>query len=622
MAVRLWRLAGSLLLLALALGVGNAGGRGVAATPVLIEVIGAGKVTGPGVDCGRGARSCYATFSSSGTVTLTATVPAGDWSFAGWGGPNDTDCAGSPATTCTVALDGNSHQITATFATASSVPTRTLSVAVPNNSGGKVKGGKINCGSGPSTACTWEVLDGSTLSVIESPDAGFLFTGWGGDCTGSGPSCIVPMTGDKSATASFSSASTPRTLTVTVVGNGTVSGGGINCSAGSTCSSAEPVGSFVTLNASPGTDSNFGSWTGDCTGTGSTCTVQMTADRKVTATFELTYPLSVTVTGNGTVTGGPISCGSGASICSANLPANSAVTLTALPTGTASFSGWGGACAGLSFTCTVTMTAAKSVTATFTGTPPPSLTYPLSVSVSGNGNVTGGGINCGGGGSVCGVNVASGSRVVLTATPTGGATFSGWGGACSGTSPTCALTITAATGVSATFAGGGTSTFRLSVSVRGSGKVTGSLIACGAGFTVCEANQPANSTVTLTATAVSGATFQGWGGACSGASKTCQVLMNSLKVVSAQFTAPPPKATLTLRVVGKGTVGTPAGKCVSRAASRTCVQVFSRGRAVTLTATPAKNHTFLGWTGACTGKKRVCTVLLTRSRLATATFSR
>ncbi len=219
------------------------------------------------------------------------------------------------------------------------------------------------------------------------------------------------------------------------------------------------------------------------------------------------------------------------------------------------------------------------------------------------------------------MNFAAGTTVVLTETPTAGATFSGWAGACSGTSTICSLSITAPTAVSATFAGGGASTYPLSVSVKGSGKVTGNLIACGSGFTVCYANQPANSSVTLTATSIAGATFQGWGGACSSTAKTCQVQMSSAKTVSAQFTAPPPKATLTLKVVGKGTVGTPAGKCVSRGVSRTCAQVFNRGRRLTLSATPAKLHKFRGWSGACTGKIPACTVLLTRSRSVTATFS-
>ncbi len=80
------------------------------------------------------------------------------------------------------------------------------------------------------------------------------------------------------------------------------------------------------------------------------------------------------MTGTGVVNSVPagISCGS---TCSASLVTNSQVTLTASPSGSASFSGWSGtgapaACTtGTPRTCTVTMSAAKSVSATFTVAP-------------------------------------------------------------------------------------------------------------------------------------------------------------------------------------------------------------------------------------------------------------
>jgi hypothetical protein len=61
----------------------------------------------------------------------------------------------------------------------------------------------------------------------------------------------------------------------------------------------------------------------------------------------------------------------------------------------------------------------------------PPIDYTLSVSVSGNGIVTSSpsGINCG---SICTMNYSSGTPVMLTAAPAGGASFNGWGGACSG----------------------------------------------------------------------------------------------------------------------------------------------------------------------------------------------
>ena len=100
------------------------------------------------------------------------------------------------------------------------------------------------------------------------------------------------------------------------------------------------------------------------------------------------------------------------------------------------------------------MNGAQSVTATITQTQ-----YTLDVSVSGNGTVTSSptGISCP---STCTMNYASGTSVMLAATPTGGATFNGWGGACSGNG-SCLLTMNSLESVTAMFSasgGGGPST--------------------------------------------------------------------------------------------------------------------------------------------------------------------
>jgi uncharacterized repeat protein (TIGR02543 family) len=76
------------------------------------------------------------------------------------------------------------------------------------------------------------------------------------------------------------------TLTVNKSGNGTVtsSNPGINC--GSDCSQNYSSGTSVTLTVIriPGYD--FIEWSGDCSGSSSTCTVSMTQARSVTANFQ------------------------------------------------------------------------------------------------------------------------------------------------------------------------------------------------------------------------------------------------------------------------------------------------------------------------------------------------
>lgn len=76
--------------------------------------------------------------------------------------------------------------------------------------------------------------------------------------------------------------------------------------------------------------------------------------------------------------------------------------------------------------------------------------YTLSVSVTGNGRVTGSGINCPG---TCSATPEWGDWITLAASSTGGSTFTGWSGACTGTS-TCNFRMYGDRSVGASFSGG------------------------------------------------------------------------------------------------------------------------------------------------------------------------
>ena len=422
-------------------------------------MIGKGRVTDDknSMSCGNGSTTCRIAYNGSGTVTFIDT-PATGWNFTDWDG-DDATCRGA---TCTVTLDlaDDDHEVIANFdqtpdpVTSSSTSPTT---ATPRERAATSPATRSTATPATASDCSEQTTTGSTLTLVETPDDGYIFTSWGGACSGAARACIVTLTDKVNVSGTFRK---PK-LSVTVNGGGTVTGGGITCTGGqgsSGCSADQTAGQDVALTATPASGGSFQSWSGCTSSQGTTCTVSMTADKSVTANFSgggstgpTTFALSVSVTGSGTVTGNGINCGVSATTCSTSLASGTSVTLTATPSSGQTFQSWGGACSGTSATCTLTMSAARSVSATFSGGSSAEVT--LDLAVTGRGTVTGGGITCGNGKDVCSAKAKQGSTVGLTATPARGAKFKGWGGACSGTTTTCTVEMSAAKEVTAAFTG-------------------------------------------------------------------------------------------------------------------------------------------------------------------------
>jgi hypothetical protein len=304
---------------------------------------GLGTVTGNGIDCGD---SCSAILDYGTTVTLTATPTTGS-AFTGWSGA----CSGTAA--CNVTMDAVKN-VAATFI----VQQYPLSVSKSGTGSGIVSGNGIDCG----VTCSSDLDYGTTVSLSAVPDANSVFIGWSGACTGMSV-CNVTIDNAKNVTATF----TLQTfmLYVTKTGDGAVTGGQIDC--GASCSTVMNAGSSITLTATPTVGNAFVGWSGDCTGSSSTCTVNIDAAKTVSASFvPIKYTLSVSKTNTtyGSVTSNPsgINCGTA---CSSQFNQGASVTLTATPARSHKFTGWTGACAGTSLTCTVSMTQDKSVNAAF-----------------------------------------------------------------------------------------------------------------------------------------------------------------------------------------------------------------------------------------------------------------
>jgi hypothetical protein len=153
----------------------------------------------------------------------------------------------------------------------------------------------------------------------------------------------------------------------------------------------------------------------------------------------------------------------------------------------------------------------------------------------------------------------------------------------------------------------------------GLGTVTSSPLGIDCGV-ACSAPFGYGTTVTLTATPVGGATFEGWSGDCSGTG-ACTVTMSEARTITATF-APPlvDPQTLTVTLAGGAGLGSVTSSPVGIDCGVTCSVQFSLDTTVTLTATPADGATFEGWSGDCSGTG-TCTVTMSETRAVTATFA-
>ena len=278
------------------------------------------------------------------------------------------------------------------------------------------------------------------------------------------------------------------------------------------------------------------------------------------------------------------------------------VTLTATPGPNAVFTGWSEGCTGNQPTCVLNMTEFRSVIATFDAAV-------LEVTVEGDGLGTvvssPAGIDCE---FDCSEAYLAGTVVTLTATPEPNAVFAGWSGACSGTGP-CVVTMNADVAVTATF---DTANVTVTKAGDGSGTVISSPAGINCGIDCTEPYLP-GTTVTLTATPSATSVFLGWSGACSGTG-TCVVVAGSDASVTATFDT----ARLTVTKVGDGG-GTVSSSPAGISCGSDCNESYRPGTSVTLTAVPAANAVFTGWSGGCTGTG-TCVLPMTTDTSVTATF--
>ncbi len=427
------------------------------------------------------------------------------------------------------------------------------------------------------------VTQGDSVQLSATPAAGWVFDGWSG-CSSNGS---VFINNNYTCTATFSQLSFNLTADITG-GEGTVSGTGSHLSQ-----------QALTLTATPSAGWTLPVlWGGDCDVDG---TAFLDADKHCTAAFtQQSFTLSLNQVGEGVVTG------------AGSYPSFTPVNISATPAAGWQFDGWDSACS----TIPVNMDSDKTCTATFSRQ-----SFNLTASVSqGQGQVSGAG------------SYVFGDTVQLSAAPESGWALSAWSGDCAANG---SVFIDTDKHCTASFA---LQNFTLSASTNGQGQVSGT-----GGYVF-------GDTAQLSATADTGWTFKQWSGDCDSQGA---VVMNTDKQCAAHFERQSFNVSATINgqgdVEGAGSylfedvaqlIPTPAegwqfdgwaGDCdadgqVTVTTAITCEAIFSEiNNAITLTvnisgqgsvtgdgeyafndsafltATPASEWFFLGWSGDCLG---------------------
>lgn len=417
---------------------------------------------------------------------------------------------------------------------------------------------KIYCGQ----YCSAMYRQGSTADLEVYPDEGATFSGWEGDCTGTGNQCSLVMNNEKKVTAIFKGPPPWYTLSVNVSGQGKVtSSNNANIDCGQNCSSEYVEGTVVELSATPEQDKKLKEWQGACIHNESICLVTMDAPKNVNVIFVDIgqRKLQLFFEGNGTVyfPGGP----RGADLteefvnnklksgkfprfcrkdCKGEWSVDSRLRLVPEPAEGFEFEGWGGACSGNGH-CILPMNVHRQVTAKFKKLPPK---HDITISVTGNGVIKSGDamIDCR---NVCTVTSTEGMPLTLTAYPDPDLAFASWGGDCfgkeSGKEKSCTLTIDSPKSVTAEFR---QQNYTLSLTVVGRGRVKSmdfsrgeekpfdAKIDCGE---ACNYTYPKGTKIGLGVEYGNTVTHFLWQGDCNAKSTFCTLIMDSDKKVTGKF---------------------------------------------------------------------------------------
>jgi len=294
----------------------------------------------------------------------------------------------------------------------------------------------------------------------------------------------------------------------------------------------------------------------------------------ITANFAInTYPVNVSASGNGNVAKNPDQV---------SYNYHTIVQLNATAATGWHFTGWSGDLTGMTNPVSVYTDSTLNITANFTIN-----TYPLNISVSGNGTATK---------TPDQPSYNYHTSVQLAAASYAGWYFTGWSGDVTGMTNPISVNVDSVMNVGANFAL--INTYSLNISVAGSGTVT---------KIPDQISYAYHTSVQLSAVPAAGWHFTGWSGALSGTANPLSVNVDSNINVTAHFAES--QFSLDVSSAGSGTVT----KQPDQAS-------YSYHASVQLTAIPDTGWYFTGWSGAVTGTSNPLSVNVDSTMSAVAHF--
>ena len=490
-----------------------------------------------------------ATYTAGQQVTLTATPNAGYY-FGNWSG--DASGTTNPRT---ITITGN-MSVTANFTAIQ----YTLSM-----SASPAGGGTVAATPGPYTY-------GQQVTLTANPYAGYTFSGWSGDASGTTNPTTITITGNASVTANYTA------IHYTLTTGASPSGGGSIIASPS--QATYTYGQQVTLTAAPNAGYTFSNWSGATSDSTNPRTITITANTSITANFTLS-PYSLTASaspsGGGSITvnpsQGPYTYGQ-------------QITLTATPNAGYTFSNWSGGTTGTTNPRTITITGDTAVTANFTA-----IQYSLTTGTSPS---VGGSVTL----SPSQATYTYSQQITLTATPSAGYTFSNWSEGASGTTNPRTIIITDNVSVTANF-----TAIQYSLTT-GASPAGGGLVS----LSPSQATYTYDQQVTLTATPNAGYTFSSWSGGGTTNPRTITITGNAS--VTANFTA--------IQYTLSTSVTPSVGGSITLSPSQA---TYTYGQQVTLTAVPNNGYTFSNWGGGASGTTNPSTITITNNTTVSANFS-